>query len=184
MERQWRRHTSPEHLHCSLPTNQTCQHWSLRAKLLDRVDLLPQLEGFVATGGRLNVGSLLEQISAVNFTAERYVVPESVGINLIDETGFAADAVVSIETSSGDSETLTIDAAGSFEFATSIDAIEGTANADDGILQITSGDTLTVTYFDADLDSESGVIRSDTALIFVDNQWRRCCVRDYSRCAF
>ena len=139
----------------------------LKAKLLDRVDVLPQLNGLVATSGRLNVNSLLEQFSAVNFTAETFVTPGSVGIDVVDETGFDLGATVTIVSSSGDSETLTIDATTALEFSTAIDAVAGVANADDGILQVASGDTLTVTYFDPDHDG--GVTRSDSAVIFADD---------------
>ena len=139
----------------------------LRERLLESVDFLPQLDGVVATAGRLNANSLLDISSRVDFLGTTFVAPGSVDIELFDPSGFAANTLAIIESSSGDFETLPISATGGFEFTTSINSVEGTANSNDGILQITSGDTLTVTYFDA--DDGDGVFNTDTAIILIDD---------------
>ena len=139
----------------------------LKARLLERVDVLPQLDGVVATGGRLNVNSLLDQITAVKFTAESYLTPGTVGVEIDDPTGFALDATVTIVASSGDSETFPITAITALEFSFDVDTVVGTANANDGTLQVASGDTLTAFYVDTDEVFDS--LKTDTALIFVDD---------------
>ena len=107
--------------------------------------------------------------STVAFDSSTFGTPGVVGFDLFDATGFAAGATVTIVSSSGDSETLPINAGASFEFSTSINSMEGAANQNDGVLQVASGDTLTVTYFDSEDGNGGSLTNTDTAIIFADD---------------
>ena len=100
----------------------------------------------------------------VSFHRGSYLVDDTAIIRVAD--GNATDpVVVEIVTSSGDQETLTLSNLGSGAFEAPIDTVEGTANSGDGVLNVQLGDTLTVTYQDADTGSGFPGSSSDTATI-------------------
>jgi len=109
----------------------------LRDQLFERVDVLPQLDGVVATSGRLNAFSLIdpafESDSDIEFDSDSYLTPGSIGIELTDAGGFAAGSEIVIESSSGDRETIAVTETGGLVFSTSISSAVGTANINDGV---------------------------------------------------
>ena len=145
----------------------------LRDQLFERVDVLPQLEGLVGTSGRLNAFSLIdpafESDSDIEFDADSFLVPGTIGIELTDEGGFAAGAEVVIQSSSGDSETFAVTPTGGLVWTTSINSVVGAANVNDGVLQVSSGDSLTASYFDLDDGFGNQITVADAASIFVDD---------------
>ena len=83
---------------------------------------------------------------------------------------FVSDQVqVTIESSSGDSETLTLAADSLTNFSAVIDSVSGSANPGDGLLQISVDDTLTVTYLDLDNGIGGTSTVTDTAFVFLDD---------------
>ncbi len=146
----------------------------LRDRLFERVDILPQLEDLVATSGRLNAFSLVDPSffrddGKIEFISNSFSASNSVGIELTDTGGFSPDAEVVIESSSGDREIITVSPTGGFTFSASIKSAVGTANVNDGVLQVASGDLLTASYLNVDNGMGAQVTTTDTAAIFTDD---------------
>ena len=136
----------------------------IKAQLLENVDHLPQLSSRVATSGRLNVNSLFS--ASLSFDAENYLSGSSIGIDVFNQRGFAPGAVVTVQSTSGDSEVLEITDTGGAAFSLSIDSDINSANPNDGILQVAAFDTITVSY---EISDGVGGIFTDSAEVVTDD---------------
>ena len=100
----------------------------------------------------------------VDFAQDAYFVGDTVELQVRDGN-VTGDVTVTITSSSGDSEELTVAQNGATTFAFSIESTEGTAAQNDGTLQIQEGDELEVTYTDVDDGDGNTVTRTDSIII-------------------
>ena len=106
--------------------------------------------------------------STVEFANPDFGQSGPIGVNVVDPFS-SGPLLVTIEASSGDSETLTLDADSVTEFSGVIDSVSGPASPGDGTLQISVGDTLTVTYLDLDNGVGGTFESTDTAGVVLDD---------------
>jgi subtilisin-like proprotein convertase family protein/subtilisin family serine protease len=99
------------------------------------------------------------------FDSSGYLVDSTIGISVGDANVTGSSVQVTITSTGGDSETLTLAASGAVLFEGSITSTGGTVAADDGTLQVALGDVLTVTYVDADDGFGNTATVTDTAII-------------------
>jgi len=100
----------------------------------------------------------------VSFSRNSYLVEDTVTLSIADANAVGS-IDVTITTSAGDSETVTLVDQGSGSFVGTIDTEPGAVAADNGALQVSLEDILTVSYFDSD-DGFGGTFTSeDTAVI-------------------
>ncbi|MEM7456463.1 MAG: proprotein convertase P-domain-containing protein, partial [Planctomycetota bacterium] len=98
----------------------------------------------------------------VNFDRDNYTIPDTIEIVVTD--GNAIQPVeVTVESTSGDSETVMLTELAEFFYGGSINTAEGVAVPEDGMLQTAIGDTLTVTYNDPDNGLGGTTVANDTA---------------------
>ncbi|QEG21753.1 proprotein convertase P-domain-containing protein [Mariniblastus fucicola] len=102
-----------------------------------------------------------ETIGVVSFDSSVYAVGDTIEIDVADGNAPSNIQVV-VTSSNGDSETLSLTGSGSY--STSIVSVEGAVTADDGQLQAAIGDTITVSYFDADDGAGDSFTATDTAV--------------------
>ncbi|MEM7782923.1 MAG: S8 family serine peptidase, partial [Planctomycetota bacterium] len=86
----------------------------------------------------------------VSLDQTSYLDVSVLGISLVDNNLGTSSVDVTITTSSGDSEQVTLTDNGSGSWTSTIDALPGDTNVGDGVLNSVVGDTITVTYDDAD----------------------------------
>jgi hypothetical protein len=102
----------------------------------------------------------------INLNSTSYGCNVNVGIHVsdIDLVG-ENNCNVDVDTSGGDSETVTLSqlVPGTGVFSGSIHTVSGAPNPDDGDLQVSNGNTITVTYYDADDGTGNPAIYQDTA---------------------
>jgi len=126
--------------------------------------------GLCLADSRINVKyALREAVPArgrVQFTREAYSCADEVAVILADDdlAGAGSEPVL-LETTGGDTETLTM-----IERAEGIGVYDGTmATSSDsvsignGVLELTHGETITVTYVDTDDGTGNGALSEDTA---------------------
>ena len=106
--------------------------------------------------------------STIELSAEAYRDDDTISVT-VDEPNSTGPVVVTFAASSGDVETLTLNLTGVTDYSAAIDAALGLPRSGDGTLQVSQGDTITVTYEDLD-DGLSGVTTlSDSATILIDD---------------
>lgn len=100
---------------------------------------------------------------SVSFDLATYGIGDPVTITVTDTDLLGGGSIsVSVVSSAGDAEQVTLtEVAG--EFRGTIATVAGAVIASDGILQLASGDQITVTYVDADNGQGSSVTVTDTA---------------------
>jgi subtilisin family serine protease len=130
----------------------------------------PIATGICLSDSRLNVWNLLQKAvparGRVEFTQDEYSCSDELGVILTDgDLAGQGSASVIIETAGGDSEILDL-----IERSSGIGVYDGAmvteygaANGPDGIVQVTDGETITVTYSDADDGTGSAAVSVDTA---------------------
>jgi hypothetical protein len=106
---------------------------------------------------------------AVALDRRVYGAPADVGILMSDADLAALEGYdVALSAANGDSETLTLTRGSTGGlFSGSIQTIAGTGGfvADDGLLQVQDGDTITVTYEDMDIGDGTSAIKSDQSSV-------------------
>jgi hypothetical protein len=103
----------------------------------------------------------------VNFSARAYEIGTSATITLSDLDLAASPCYsVTLTSSTGDSETVSLPAQGGGVFRGSIVTAPGAASTGDGILQTAPGGTITVTYNDANDGTGNPAVVTDQATIF------------------
>jgi len=104
---------------------------------------------------------------SVVFDSDYYSCSDEISINLVDidlESQSTVD--VNVATSGGDLETVTLDEADyAWIFSGTVSTDSGDVNQGDGILQVSHGETITVTYSDADDGSGSPASPNDIATV-------------------
>ncbi len=100
---------------------------------------------------------------SVEFDANTYRLDDSITVT-VSEANAQPPISVTIVSDSGDSETFVLSGGGS-TFTGNISVLGGAVSTNDGILQATVGDTITVTYVDPDDGSGSSSVETDTATI-------------------
>jgi subtilisin-like proprotein convertase family protein/subtilisin family serine protease len=101
---------------------------------------------------------------SVFFSRNSFLVEDTVTISLADANA-VGPIEIAIETSAGDSETITLVDQGSGSFVGTIDTVLGSVTPDDGAIQVSLGDILTVTYIDLDDGFGGTLTATDTAVI-------------------
>ena len=100
-------------------------------------------------------------IGNIALNSSVYGVGDSIGI--VVEDGNAASSIqVSVTSSNGDTETLTL--SGNGAYSTTLASAAGAASSGDGVLQASIGDSFTVTYVDLDDGTGSSLTVSDSAV--------------------
>ena len=102
-----------------------------------------------------------ETIGVLSLDSAVYNVGDTINIDVIDGNG-PSSIQVTVTSSNGDSETLTV--SGSTTYSTSIGTVAGTPTSGDGQLQAALGDTVTVSYLDADDGAGGSLTVTDTAV--------------------
>jgi subtilisin family serine protease len=141
--------------------------------IMSSVDSIPALSTKCVSGGRLNIYKAIQQVQVgayLAFDRNSYNCQDSIAIHMADEqlNGIATQNVTLV-TDSGDSETLTLQTTDPNSpigaFSGTIVTENASAVADDGTLQVTDGDTITVIYNDTDDGDGNPVTIEETALI-------------------
>lgn len=114
-----------------------------------------------AAGGVFADGGL----GTVGFDQESYFIDDTVTVTVLDSN--ASNPVsVTIVSDSGDSETLSLTNGGSgTTFTGSIVTSDAGVSTEDGTLQVSNGDDITVTYIDADDGTGNSNTVNDTAVV-------------------
>lgn len=120
----------------------------------------------IEAAGGVFVDDTGAQIGTVELDQSSYAAGDSVGITVTDTNGITP-LQVTIVSDSGDSETLTLSAAGGSNYTGSIVTSDSGVNAGDGTLQVSIGDTITVTYNDPD-DGNGGTGSNTDAANIID----------------
>ncbi|MHC4498982.1 MAG: S8 family serine peptidase, partial [Planctomycetota bacterium] len=130
----------------------------------------PIATGICLSDSRLNIWNMLQEAvmarGRVEFTQEAYSCADQISVILADgDLAGGGSHSVTINTSGGDAEVLNLT-----ERPTGIGVYDGTtmtesgaANGGDGIVQVTHGETITVTYSDANDGTGNGAVSEDTA---------------------
>jgi len=113
-------------------------------------------------------GTPLVPPSTIEFDAAEFAEIGPIGVNVFDPNN-SGPVTVTIEASSGDSETITLDPNGSTDYSGIINSNGESINPGDGTLQVSVGDTLTVTYSDLNDGLGGTSTATNTATIFVDD---------------
>ena len=101
----------------------------------------------------------------VTFDQSTYLFGDTLAISVSDSNG-VNPLSVTVESDSGDVETLVLTDGGSGVFTGSLASSSDPVSAGDGTLQAASGDVLTVTYNDPDDGTGNPAVSNDTAVIF------------------
>ncbi|MHC4603717.1 MAG: S8 family serine peptidase, partial [Planctomycetota bacterium] len=130
----------------------------------------PIATGICLSNSRLNIWNMLQEavpaLGCVQFSREAYSCADEVSVILADGdlAGLGSHALT-IETTGGDSETFYV-----AERNPPIGVFEGTMATDSGpvssgnaVLEISHGETITITYVDANDGSGNGAVSTDTA---------------------
>jgi len=167
-------------------TSMSCPHVAGACALLiganptltrdDVYDLLMTTGDPIATGiclsdSRLNIWNLLQEAvpaqGRVQFPQDEYSCADEVSVILADgDLAGQGSHSVTIETIGGDTEILDL-----LERASGVGVYDGTilteygvAISGDGLIQVTHGETITVTYNDADDGTGNAAVSTDTAM--------------------
>ncbi|MEZ6094740.1 MAG: S8 family serine peptidase [Pirellulaceae bacterium] len=103
-------------------------------------------------------------LGTIAFDRQNYQFDDIIEI-VVGDSNAVAPVMVTLTSSSGDSETLTLSPSGFGKYQTTIQAAQGAFSVNDGVLQVQLGDILTATYEDADDGSGSPATVTDDALI-------------------
>ncbi|MEM7456659.1 MAG: trypsin-like serine protease [Planctomycetota bacterium] len=117
-----------------------------------------------AWGGEFSDGN--DALGNVILDASAYADGDTINVTVNDSNGMNP-LNVTLTTTSGDSETITLSGAGGNQFTGSIALAEAGASANDGTLQGAGGDTITVEYMDPDDGNGGSQTVSDTATITI-----------------
>lgn len=102
---------------------------------------------------------------SVEFSNDSFFAGDPAAIRVLDGN-VTGDVTVTVTSESGDSEVLTISQSSvPGSYVTSIDTVQGSPTAGDGILQVSSGELIEVTYTDVDDGNGNTADVSDTAEI-------------------
>ncbi len=112
-------------------------------------------------------GSSRVQATSVHFDQSGYLISHEVTIDLINAGGFGEESRLTVESSSGDSETFEIAETGIYS-STTLSSVAGSPILNDGILQVADGDRLVATYFDED-QALAGKYLIDSVDIYADD---------------
>ena len=117
-----------------------------------------------AAGGQFvdDNGNGSGQLGTVSFDQANYRIGDSIGVQVTDRTP-GSSVQVTLQSSSGDQETLTLAPGSQSTYSSAITTAEGQTGNNDGILQVVVGDTITVTYEDPDDGNGGSGTVSDTA---------------------
>ncbi len=129
------------------------------------------IDSQICASGRLNAYRAIRQMvsrqGAVFLDREVYSCSTVIEMKLLDSDirGNATQSVT-LETGGGDLETVLLSETNTTLgiFAGSISTDSGVPNIEDGILQVSDGEVITVTYLDADDGSGNPAITTDTAM--------------------
>lgn len=122
------------------------------------------------------VGPFIDQIEAaggifvgsgrgsVSLGSTNYQVDDTIDIEVRDANAIAP-LQVTLTSDSGDSEIITLTADSATEFSGMINTASGSVSANDGTLQVTLGDEVTVTYVDPDNGDGGSTTHTDVANI-------------------
>ena len=110
-------------------------------------------------------GGVFAGAGTVNFDQSAYQIGDTVGITVIDDNGINP-VTVTIVSDSGDTETLTLSAAGGGTYTGSIVTSDAGVASEDGTLQVSDMDQLMVTYVDPDDGTGNPANSTATATIF------------------
>ncbi len=143
----------------------------------DVYDLLMTTGDPIATGiclsdSRLNIWNMLQEAvltrGRVQFTQDAYSCSDQISVILADGdlAGQGGHPVI-IETTGGDTESVELveRSSGMGVYDGTIATEYGTANGGDGVVQVTHGQTITVTYIDANDGTGNGAVSEDTAAV-------------------
>ena len=136
--------------------------------LMDTGD--PIADGICFSDGRLNlfnaIVAALPEAGKVVLDSDFYSFSDIINISLYDTHLFGNGAVtVTLSTSGGDSETLTLnEPRSSGAFFGNILTSDQTVSIEDGMIQTSDGETITVTYQDADDGTGNPATVTDTAI--------------------
>ncbi len=130
--------------------------YGLYARVTSFTDWIDEIVGFGPEG-------------RVNFNQERYVAGNEIEIRVQDENVEGDSVDVMVTSDSGDQETLTLTETGTGRYVASIAVATSEIATDNGQLDVSGEELLTVTYLD--VDNGEGVENevSSTALIVVDD---------------
>jgi hypothetical protein len=106
--------------------------------------------------------------SAVEFASSSFTDTGQIGVTVF-EPNSNGPVTVTIEVPSGDRETLTLASIGDLEFTAVINSVSGLAIVGDGTLQVSQGETITVSYADSDDGLGGTSTATDTATIVIDD---------------
>ncbi|MBN1796696.1 MAG: S8 family serine peptidase [Sedimentisphaerales bacterium] len=127
-------------------------------------------EGICLSDSRLNVYNLLlnavSQKARIQFSQDEYSCADEISVILSDADLAGQSTVpVTIETTGGDDETLQMNerSTGIGMYDGTIVTQSGTPIVEDGIMQVTDGQTITVIYYDANDGTGNPAVCQDTA---------------------
>jgi subtilisin family serine protease len=130
----------------------------------------PIAAGICVSNSRLNIWNMLQEavksLGRIQFTQDAYSCADEISVILADgDLAGQGNHSVTINTSADDAEVLSLT-----ERSTGIGVYDGTiatesgaANSGDGIVQVVHGDTITVTYNDANDGTGNPAVSEDTA---------------------
>ncbi len=107
----------------------------------------------------------LPDSASLEIDQELYEVGDSIQITIIDGNG-PATIPVTVTSSGGDTETLTLTGSNGF-YSGTIASVAGAVSSEDGSLQVAVGDTVTVSYTDTDDGTGNPVTVMDSA-VFIE----------------
>jgi len=141
--------------------------------IMTSVDPIPSLSTKCVSGGRLNIYNALQKVKVgayLSFDKNFYNCDDTVSVRLVDEQlkGISTQNVT-LATNGGDSETLTLKATDPNSLIGAFSGVIKTKSnsvvANDGVLQVSNGASITVTYNDANDGSGMPATITDTASI-------------------
>ena len=109
-------------------------------------------------------GEFVEDESSLGFSQDEYFVGDTLNVRIADGNA-VGDISITVTSDTGDSETLTASPSspGIYDFA--FESSNSNIVLNDGTLQVTAGDTVTVTYQDPDDGNGNPSTLVDTALV-------------------
>jgi subtilisin family serine protease len=153
-----------------LSANPTMKYREVYNKLIETID--PISPGICSSNGRINLSKVMQAVvpsqGYVNFDQDYYTYTSKVGLLLADrDLRGKGSQVVTITTQQGDIENITLSETdldfGVFTGKISISS--AVPNINDGILQASSGEIITASYFDPDEGSGNP---TSTDIAFID----------------
>ncbi len=127
---------------------------ALKSAILNSATPTTSMNGITVTGGRLNVHAALRQSAFLSMDAEKYTLPDTIGLSVQHPAANLSSTVVdsvsiqlrSTTESSPLSVTLVETGANTGVFSGSASIVAGSPVAEDGLLQAAHGDTITASY--------------------------------------